>query len=147
MSSQSQDDANACRQSTSRIGEGEQAYGQANKWERELREREMREIESLRKQLDEATSHAKQAERAVQELTNQLEKLVNECKTKHIPKGAGIGDEALQGTVDRLERENQRLKSDLDDARSHIFSLQPYRKDLTPHEVGTVSKHPSSQIG
>jgi hypothetical protein len=44
----------------------------------------------------------------------------------------------LAGTVEELQQANEKLKTERDDARSHIFSLQPYMKDLTPEEVGRV---------
>ncbi|KAM7206446.1 hypothetical protein V8F20_002795 [Naviculisporaceae sp. PSN 640] len=133
MSSQSQDEAKPRHRSRSRLREGEQA----NKRDTEPRERDLQEIESLRKQLSEATGHAKQAERASEELRYQLQNWANKCKTEHIPKGAGPADDTLEGTVDQLRRENHRLNSDLDEIKCHVFSLQSCRKDPTPREVGT----------
>jgi hypothetical protein len=46
---------------------------------------------------------------------------------------------ALIRETERLEDENKLLTEQLRDAQSHIFSLQPYRKDLTKEEVGRVS--------
>lgn len=40
--------------------------------------------------------------------------------------------------IAELQQENQRLLAELEDARSHIFSLQSYRKDVTPEDVGRV---------
>ncbi|KAM0426956.1 hypothetical protein ACHAPT_007854 [Fusarium lateritium] len=44
--------------------------------------------------------------------------------------------ETLAAKVEELTDENTVLREQLNDAQSHIFSLQPYRKDLTPEEVG-----------
>lgn len=38
-----------------------------------------------------------------------------------------------------LTRELQETKAKLDATRSHILSIQPYVKDVTPEEVGRVS--------
>lgn len=54
--------------------------------------------------------------------------------------------ESLGQEIRRLKEENHVLRDELNDAQSHIFSLQPYRKDLTPEEVGRVClelHHPS----
>lgn len=50
-----------------------------------------------------------------------------------------ISTEALASERDKFKDENRALREQLNDAQSHIFSLQPYRKDLTPEEVGRVS--------
>lgn len=89
-----------------------------------------REMESLRVQLREANSRADQAERAAEELTRQL-------KSRSSAPVMDRNDSA--DTTTTLKAENHGLKAELDEARSHIFSLQPYRKDLTPKEVGQVS--------
>lgn len=94
-------------------------------------DRVQREMESLREQLREANSRADQAERAAEELTRQLRSSrSNEPVMDH---------NNLADTTTTLKAENSDLKAELDEARSHIFSLQPYRKDLTPKEVGQVS--------
>ena len=48
-------------------------------------------------------------------------------------------DDSLARANIKLQEQIKRLNSELDDARSHIFSLQPYRKELTPEEVRRVS--------
>lgn len=50
-----------------------------------------------------------------------------------------LSTEALANERDKYRDENRALREQLNDAQSHIFSLQPYRKDLTPEEVGRVS--------
>ncbi|KAI3588688.1 hypothetical protein IWW34DRAFT_826584 [Fusarium oxysporum f. sp. albedinis] len=42
----------------------------------------------------------------------------------------------LASKAKELAEENRVLREQFNDAQSHIFSLQPYRKDLTPEEVG-----------
>jgi len=87
-------------------------------------------MELMRMQLREANSRADQAERAAEELTRQLKSRSREVATD---KDGSTDDIAA------LKAENKGLKLELDEARSHIFSLQPYRKDVTPKEVGQVS--------
>lgn len=90
----------------------------------------LREIESLQRQLLDANSRAEQAERAAEELQHRA-KVVS----SGIEEVAGDTD-VLCGMMGDVKAENKKLKAELDDARSHIFSLQSYRKDLTPEEVG-----------
>lgn len=89
----------------------------------------LREAENLRAQLKEANSRVDQAEQVAEELGRQLKARSTEV--------VRAGDDPAD-TVKSLKAENAGLKAELDDARSHIFSLQPYRKDLTPEEVGLV---------
>ncbi|KAL2146780.1 hypothetical protein VTI28DRAFT_2261 [Corynascus sepedonium] len=86
------------------------------------------EMELLRAQLREANSRAEQAERTAEELARQLKFRTNKVTGKV---SSNAADE-----ITALKAENKGLKAELDEARSHIFSLQPYRKDLTPKEVG-----------
>jgi hypothetical protein len=48
--------------------------------------------------------------------------------------------DSLAQAFTNLQHENRILREQLQDAQSHIFSLQPYRKDLTPEEVGRVGR-------
>jgi hypothetical protein len=82
------------------------------------------------KQVAEAENRAEQAERVVEELELQIKSSLEEVAT---------GTDTLADAFEALKSENKGLKAELDEARSHIFSLQPYRKDLTPEEVGRVS--------
>ncbi|KAK0705552.1 hypothetical protein B0H67DRAFT_497653 [Lasiosphaeris hirsuta] len=84
-------------------------------------------MEALQKRLQEASSRADQAERAAEELQKRLK-----AGFEH----TSSGKDTLTDTVEVLKSENKSLRAELDDARSHIFSLQPYRQDLTPEEVG-----------
>lgn len=47
--------------------------------------------------------------------------------------------ESLARDLEKSREENRALREQLNDAQSHIFSLQPYRKDLTSEEIGRVS--------
>ena len=51
---------------------------------------------------------------------------------------AGPDSKAVEEMNTVLEYQNRKLRSDLDDAISHIFSLQPYRRELTSKEVERV---------
>ena len=88
-------------------------------------------MELLRAQLRDANSRAEQAERAVEVLMRQL-------KSRSTVAEPGVTKDSPD-TLTSLKLENKGLKAELDEARSHIFSLQPYLKDLTPKEVGQVS--------
>ncbi|KAH7156956.1 hypothetical protein EDB81DRAFT_788456 [Dactylonectria macrodidyma] len=44
--------------------------------------------------------------------------------------------ESLARDLERAREENRALREQLNDAQSHIFSLQPYRKDQTSEEIG-----------
>lgn len=91
----------------------------------------LQEMEHLRVQLSAANSRADQAERAAEELERHL-------SSKPTPNEATTSSDESADAIKSLQVENQGLRAELDDARSHIFSLQPYRKELTPEEVGRV---------
>ncbi|KZL78432.1 hypothetical protein CT0861_04026 [Colletotrichum tofieldiae] len=93
-----------------------------------------REIEELRHKLELTTARAEiaeeKAERAGQrigEIKNSMGLTVNELE---------LNSDSLAPTLSQLKAENSTLREQLRDAQSHIFSLQPYRKELTPEEVG-----------
>lgn len=92
----------------------------------------LQELERSQVQLHEANTRADQAERAAGELSRQLQ----------LRSRAGVVAEIIDNNSDHaatvLQAEVAGLKAELDEARSHIFSLQPYRKDLTPKEIGQV---------
>ncbi len=48
----------------------------------------------------------------------------------------------LKNSMEKLQAENSRLNSELHDAQSQIFSLQPWRKDLALEEVRLVRTIP-----
>ncbi|KAL8287972.1 hypothetical protein RB597_000185 [Gaeumannomyces tritici] len=86
----------------------------------------LRENEALRQQLEHETQRARAAEVA---------EGVSEQQTPppcEMPKGT-IGE--LASHVHTLEAEVTKLRAELEESRSHIFSLQPYRREITPEEV------------
>ncbi|GKT44673.1 uncharacterized protein ColSpa_04854 [Colletotrichum spaethianum] len=93
-----------------------------------------REIEELRNKLESTTARAEIAE----EKAERAEKRIDEIKTSvsSAANDTGMDTESLAPMLSQLKTENSTLKEQLRDAQSHIFSLQPYRKELTPEEVG-----------
>ncbi|KAL7911168.1 hypothetical protein GGI35DRAFT_446700 [Trichoderma velutinum] len=72
----------------------------------------------------------REAGRAMQQIQD-LKHLLNSDMEEIAKDADSLGQE-----LSRLKEENRLLREELNDAQSHIFSLQPYRKDLTPEEVG-----------
>lgn len=72
------------------------------------------------------------AQRAL-ERVDELKEMVNSGMSD-ISKDA----KALTEEMEKLRDEKRHLKEQLSDAQSHIFSLQPYRKELTAEAVGQV---------
>ncbi|OHF00672.1 hypothetical protein CORC01_03989 [Colletotrichum orchidophilum] len=93
-----------------------------------------REIEELRYRLKSTTARAEIAEEKVE----RAEQRIGEIKSTVTSTVTEIKNDTgpLATKFDELETENSALKEQLRDAQSHIFSLQPYRKELTPEEVG-----------
>lgn len=88
----------------------------------------LRENEALRFQLEHEAQRARAAE-----MTAGL------SKQQPVPP-----DEAAEGSVGELvshvrtlEAEVAKLRAELEESRSHIFSLQPYRREITPEEVAS----------
>lgn len=48
--------------------------------------------------------------------------------------------DSLLQELQKAKEENHALREQIKDAQAHIFSLQPYRKDLTAEEIGRVSR-------
>ena len=76
------------------------------------------------------------ADRAMEKVV-ELKKLLDSDLAEADKDSSSAGSD-----VDKLKRENRMLQEKLRDTQSHIFSLQPYRKDLTAEEVGKVSMIP-----
>lgn len=76
------------------------------------------------------------ADRALNRM-EEIKKCINSDMSVLERDTAYIAEESKQ-----VKGENQVLREQLSDAQSHIFSLQPYRKELTPEEVGRVSLCP-----
>ncbi|EEY19610.1 conserved hypothetical protein [Verticillium alfalfae VaMs.102] len=82
-------------------------------------------IESLTARVEMAEERQSRAEHALEERIRARDDL-NE-KLRKI--------ENFTENLEETKKENEALKEQLRDAQSHIFSLQPYRKDVTPEEV------------
>ncbi|KAM0330860.1 hypothetical protein ACHAQA_003815 [Verticillium albo-atrum] len=75
------------------------------------------------------------------EIAEEKRKRAELALEERIKTGSDLNDmlksaEKLTTDMERTRTENGELKDQLRDAQSHIFSLQPYRKDITPEEVG-----------
>jgi hypothetical protein len=94
------------------------------------------EIKRLRQQLDSEKSRADQAQSRADLAEAKLVSLHSSgmVVTSENPQHDNGNPEAIA----KYKSQNERLLAELEDARSHIFSLQPYRKDLTPEEVRRV---------
>ncbi|OIW27610.1 hypothetical protein CONLIGDRAFT_633977 [Coniochaeta ligniaria NRRL 30616] len=92
-----------------------------------------RENADLRQALDLEKNRAAQAERVAEELRTYSR--TKELQLQSSMLAVANDSDALGQEATKLRRENQSLRAELDDARSHIFSLQPYRQELTPKEV------------
>ncbi|KAL7941675.1 hypothetical protein V8C42DRAFT_334442 [Trichoderma barbatum] len=98
----------------------------------ELREQvQLRQLQDTIARLTaEKESAEREASRAMQQIQD-LKHLLNSDMEEIAKDADSLGQE-----LNRLKEENHLLREELNDAQSHIFSLQPYRKDLTPEEVG-----------
>ncbi len=54
--------------------------------------------------------------------------------------------ESLRSQVQLLTHQLGETKAELEDTRSHILSIQPYVKDITPEEIGRVSLTPPAGV-
>ena len=68
------------------------------------------------------------------ERVDEMKQLVNEGMSDISRDTRSLAEE-----IEKLRDEKRFLREQLEDAQSHIFSLQPYRKELTAEEVGRVS--------
>ena len=98
-----------------------------------------REINQLRLKLDATKIRADLAEGRIGKLEQRnadlKRRLDGAIDSNQILRQAALVHEKNE----KLEDLNTHLTDQLRDAHSHIFSLQPYRKELTPEEVGRVS--------
>lgn len=97
-----------------------------------------RENADLRQALEFEKNRAAQAERVAEELRTYSR--TKELQLQSSMLAVANDSDALGQEATKLRKENQGLRAELDDARSHIFSLQPYRQELTPKEVEQVSR-------
>ncbi|KLU91100.1 hypothetical protein MAPG_09623 [Magnaporthiopsis poae ATCC 64411] len=86
----------------------------------------LRENKALRLQLEHEAQRARAAEQTAERFRQQA---APPCVAAKDTTG-GPGDQ-----VRRLEAEVAKLRAELEESRSHIFSLQPYRREITPKEV------------
>ncbi|KAF4461316.1 hypothetical protein FALBO_11891 [Fusarium albosuccineum] len=93
-----------------------------------------RHVTDLGRKIAALTTDKQIAEEQAERLTDR----VNNMKQRMSSNMTEVerSSEALATKVEELTDENKALREQLNDAQSHIFSLQPYRKDLTPEEVG-----------
>ncbi|KAK1250514.1 hypothetical protein MKX08_010517 [Trichoderma sp. CBMAI-0020] len=96
--------------------------------------REQAQLRQLQDAITRLTLEKESAEREATKARQQIEDLKHLLNSdmEEIAKDT----ESLGAEMKRLKEENNLLREELNDAQSHIFSLQPYRKDLTPEEVG-----------
>lgn len=95
-----------------------------------------RHVQDLYKKLNNLSTEKQIAEEKADRAANrvvEMKNIMNSDMTEIERDTASILEES-----DKVKAENRTLREQLNDAQSHIFSLQPYRKDLTPEEVGRV---------
>lgn len=99
--------------------------------------RDQVQLRQLQEAIARLTVEKESAEREANSAMQQIQELKHLLNSdmEEIAKDA----ESLGQEMKKLKEENHLLREELNDAQSHIFSLQPYRKDLTPEEVGRVS--------
>lgn len=93
----------------------------------------VKENRQLRGHLAEESKRSERTERHFVQMRRQFEKHIESSAQSHSAVEANLIDQ-----IANLKLETRRLETELEDARSHIFSLQSYRKDVTPDEVGQV---------
>ncbi|KAK2000893.1 hypothetical protein LX36DRAFT_629787 [Colletotrichum falcatum] len=93
-----------------------------------------KEIEKLRRQLESATARAEIAEEKAERAEQRIGEIKADMRSTVDNVETGTGSQTPK--VKQLKAENSALKEQLRDAQSHIFSLQPYRKEITPEEIG-----------
>ncbi|KAK1977557.1 hypothetical protein LZ30DRAFT_601031 [Colletotrichum cereale] len=93
-----------------------------------------KEIENLRRQLESTTARAEIAEEKAQRAEQRIDEIKADMSSAADDVETDTDSPAPKLT--QLKTENLTLKEQLRDAQSHIFSLQPYRKEITPEEVG-----------
>ena len=88
-----------------------------------------RELDRLSLKLNVETRRANVAEMELASARAKLTSALND---------GPMDEDSLAESNFKMKSEIKRLGAELEDARSHIFSLQSYRKDLTPEEVKRV---------
>ncbi|KAI6762845.1 hypothetical protein HG530_008825 [Fusarium avenaceum] len=91
-------------------------------------------IQDLQRKLSTLSTDRQIAEEKADKLSEKVEKMKQRMSSSMTE--VERSSETLATKVEELTEENRVLREQLNDAQSHIFSLQPYRKDFTPEEVG-----------
>ncbi|KAF5663419.1 hypothetical protein FHETE_7495 [Fusarium heterosporum] len=91
-------------------------------------------VHNLHKKLSTLNTDKQIAEEKAERLSDKLDSMKQRMSSGMTE--VERSSEMLANKVEDLTAENRALREQLNDAQSHIFSLQPYRKDLTPEEVG-----------
>ncbi|KAM0343651.1 hypothetical protein ACHAPU_008403 [Fusarium lateritium] len=93
-----------------------------------------RHVHDLHKKLSALNTDRQIAEEKADRLSEKLDSMKQRVSSGMTE--VERSSETLATKVEDLTAENRVLREQLNDAQSHIFSLQPYRKDLTPEDVG-----------
>ncbi|RSL97623.1 hypothetical protein CDV31_012949 [Fusarium ambrosium] len=93
-----------------------------------------RHVNDLHRKMSNLTTDKQIAEEKAERLADRVNSLKQRMSSNMTE--VERSSETLAAKVEELTDENNLLREQLNDAQSHIFSLQPYRKDLTPEEVG-----------
>lgn len=102
------------------------------------------DIDDLQEQLHSlqaAMRNLKMEKQVAEERADYATRRVEEMRDLHqkTVEAASHGTKGIQTDVAHIQEQNRLLKEQLNEAQSHIFSLQPYRKEMTPEELGGVS--------
>ncbi|KEY64489.1 hypothetical protein S7711_07237 [Stachybotrys chartarum IBT 7711] len=92
------------------------------------------DVQQLHRQIQILTTERYLAEEKAERAAERIEEM-----KRFMQRGISDIDHDTEGLLrdaEKLKEENKILKEQVNDAQSHIFSLQPYRKELTPDEVG-----------
>jgi hypothetical protein len=99
------------------------------------------DIDALQEQLQSlqaAMRNLKMEKQVAEERADHANMRVEEMRELH-QKTVEAGTKGIETDAAHIQEQNRLLKEQLNEAQSHIFSLQPYRKEVTPEELGGVS--------
>ncbi|KAJ0148140.1 hypothetical protein CTA2_723 [Colletotrichum tanaceti] len=94
-----------------------------------------REINALHHRLKSTMARAEIAEEKAERAQRRIGEIKSSMSSTAVS-GASTDAGSLALSLEEMRAENSSLKEQLRDAESHIFSLQPYRKEFTPEEIG-----------
>lgn len=119
------------------------SHGRELKWRGEngaLR----RQLDLEKKSLIERVG-AEQADRVLKKLKRQRNAGRPSLNSSTVSSAGGNRGNDVRGEeIANLKKQNKKLASDLENARTHIFSLQSCRKELTPEDAGRVGNQESN---